>query len=437
MAKQTAVSEGLVQLDPSLILADSNSRYGLKRLRIDSLKQSILEQNGVMVPVEVEPLATPTNGHMYRLTAGFYRHEAVTELNKEGAGLALPAQIKSIGDESVRLRRQLAENMERENQSPMDQAIAIKRLEDIGTPKIEIRKMFSVPGGRKGLAMEMASNSFINMRLSFLDFPKAIQEKIHDGRVGVAAAYQLAKVPKEKWDEILESAEADRLSQFDKEKKEEEKFLESERKASEAKQKEVEAQTALEAAKVKAAEVKAAAQAKLDRLKEVHAAMVDAKGKDEKAKAKEAYEAAEVEAKEAEKSIETVGKEVEKVEGQSLRAAKAVVAANERLAAARKVSAATKAKAKTPVGPEAVKKAAAKASGESGFVALNAAQMRQVLVDKSKPGVFPKVQAIMIAIKECFDGVTTEAQMYSKLGVLTGEKLPTKADLKKAAAEKS
>lgn len=439
MAKQTVVvTEGTVNLDPNVILADSNSRYGLKRLRIDSLKQSILEHNGVLQPVEVEPLSQPSNGHSYRLTSGFYRHAAVTELNKEGAGITLPSMVKAIGDEGVRLRRQLAENVERENQSPMDQAIAIDKLEQAGVPRMEIRKIFSVPGGRKGMALQIASNSFINMRLSFLSFPKPIQEKIHDGRVGVAAAYQLTKVPREKWDDILADAESDRITAIDKEEKEEQKFLESEKKAAEARQKDTEAQLALEAAKVKAEEVKTAAQAKLDKLKELHAAMVDTKGKDEKAKAKEAFEAAEVEAKEAEKSIDTVNKEVEKVQGQSLKASKAAADAAERLLAARKAAAATK-KPKAAVGPGDVKKAAAKA-GEGGAVPLNATQMRQVLIDKSKPGVFPKVQAIMIAIRECFEGVTTEGQMYSKLGLITGEKRPTKAEeaaAKKAEAAKS
>ena len=218
MAKQ--VVEGLQQLDPGVILADENSRFGLKRLRLDTLVQSSLEMGGVNTPVEVEPLDTPVDGKQYRLTAGFYRHAAVSELNdKQAAGLTLPAIVKPIGDAGLRLRRQLAENMERENQSPMDKAIAIKKLVDLSVPKVEIRKIFSTPGGRKGLVLQPASNAFINMTLSFLDLPKAVQEKIHDGRVGVAAAYELTKVHPEKRAAVLERAEQERIKTIEAEDK--------------------------------------------------------------------------------------------------------------------------------------------------------------------------------------------------------------------------
>lgn len=80
------------------------------------------------------------------------------------------------------------------NRSPIDEALEIRRLIQQGVSKMEIRKMFARPGGRKGFKSMPVSNSFINMRLSFLDLPKAIQEKIHDGRLGVAAAYELTKV---------------------------------------------------------------------------------------------------------------------------------------------------------------------------------------------------------------------------------------------------
>ena len=209
MAKaEGTVAKGQIELDPSVILADDNTRYSLKDTRIHALAASIKATGGVMVPVEVEPLTPAVNGQKYRLTTGYYRHAAVSLLNKdEGAGLTLPAIIQDCGPYR-RMKRQLAENMERENQSPMDQAIAIKKLLDAGVPKIEVRELFQ-HRGHKG-KMQPASNSFINISLSFLDLPKDIQREIHSGTVGVADAYRLTKLTPDKQKEVIEEAKAQR-----------------------------------------------------------------------------------------------------------------------------------------------------------------------------------------------------------------------------------
>src|SRR6266852_77829 len=154
--EEAEATGALLHLDPAVILADENTRFNLKESRIQSLAESILTQGGVMEPVEVEKItpdmevAVP-NGQKYRLTVGAYRHAAVTLLNKtQAAGLLLPAIIRPAGTPAERLRRQLAENMERENQSPMDQAIAIRKLLQVGLDKMAVRTIFAVPGGRKG-----------------------------------------------------------------------------------------------------------------------------------------------------------------------------------------------------------------------------------------------------------------------------------------------
>src|SRR5207249_5746573 len=54
---------------------------------------------------------------------------SVEKLNKEqGAGLTVPAIVRPLADDTLRLKHQLTENMDRENQSPMDQAVAIDKL---------------------------------------------------------------------------------------------------------------------------------------------------------------------------------------------------------------------------------------------------------------------------------------------------------------------
>src|SRR5271154_6125963 len=159
MAKSKEVTSGeLVRLDPAVILADSNTRFSLKPSRVESLAKSILERGEVLEPVEVEKIDASVNGHQYRLTTVFYRLAAVSQLNLTGAGLTVPAIIRPIPTPQERLRRQLAENMERENQSPMDQAVAIESLLASGLTKMEVREIFSRPGGRKGNKIQPASN---------------------------------------------------------------------------------------------------------------------------------------------------------------------------------------------------------------------------------------------------------------------------------------
>lgn len=425
MAK--AVNEGLVQLDPGVILAESNSRYGLKQLRIDSLKQSILEQGGVMQPVEVEPLDKPVDGKVYRLTAGFYRHAAVTDLNTSaGAGLTLPAMVRPLGDETLRLKRQLAENMERENQSPMDKAIAIKKLEDAGVSRAEIKKIFSTPGGRKGLVMQPASNSFVNMTLSFLDLPKSIQEKIHDGRVGVGAAYELTKVKPEDRAAVLEKAETARLKIIDNEEADEKKYLATEAKMQEAHAKEIEVAEKLKATEAQIEAAKAEKEAKAAAALEAYKLATAAKG-EEKAKADEHLKAIEADSKAADKRLEGLNKEVTKLSAQSEKVSALAAQKAAQLANARKAK--TAEGKKKPTTAAEVKKAAAEGDGP---VQLTANEMRRTIKDLTAPGAFPKVREIAIAIQECFAGGITDRQLYTKLAVITGEK-STKAKKEVAA----
>ena len=270
-------------IEPGLILADDNARFGLKQTRIDSLAQDIVYQGGIQVPLEVEKLDTPADGKEYRLTKGHYRLAAATQLNAEqDAGLQVPCIIRTPASGLDRLKLQLSENLERENLSPMDVAVAIKRLLDAGVSKMDVRNIFRRAGGRKGLKLQPASNSFINMMLSFLEFPKATQEKIHDGRVPVSAAYELSKSPREKWDKILADAEADRLSEIDREEKDEEKFLEREKKLAEATQKEKEALAAVEKQKALVEAADKAAHEKGQKAVELFKATKEAKTKVDK-----------------------------------------------------------------------------------------------------------------------------------------------------------
>lgn len=408
----------ILQLDPSKVLAENNVRFAILKSDVDALKSSIKEAGGVQVPVEVVELDPAVNGFTHSLNTGFRRHQAVAELNKEeGAGLTLPAILRPVDNELDRLNRQLIENIERKTMSPMDTAVALKKLMDLGLTRIQIRERFPRTLG-KG-KQEPASNAWLNMTLSFLDLPKNIQAKIHDGSVGVKAAYELTKVSPEKRAAVLTRAEEDMEKERERETKEEEKYLAAEAKV-------VEATKAIEETTVKMDEARAevelaekAFEAKTKEAAEAYQRVQSAK-KDDKKKATETLKAKETDAKGAEKALETARKALDKLTESHKKVTDKAAEHRAKLEAARAQGATGKGAKTKGVTDTAVKKAAA-AEGEGGVVQLSAAEMRKVIADLALPGTYPKVQMIGEYIKACFDGKDTPGQMLKKLAAVTGE----------------
>ena len=406
----------ILQLDPQLVLADDNTRFNLKESRVQSLAESIISQGGVIEPVEVEPLTEPSpEGHTYRLTLGFYRHAAVKYLNTtQAAGLTLPAIVHVTADATDRLKRQLAENIERENQSPMDIAIAIKRLMDAGIARIDVRQMFCRPGSRKGAKgkPEPASNAFVNMMLSFLDLPKTVQEKIHLGTVGVAAAYQLTKVDKDQQAKILVRAEEDRQKLLEQEEKEEEKFLTQEKKTKEKNDKVEAARDLLIKAESKAKNAATALETQTTLVTELFAV---SKGKHTNPKEKKAADTAFKDAEKKRVTLEETATEAQKEHE------KAQVAFS-KLTEEKKPTKAQTTKAK-PITSDEVKKAAKESGAQQGAVPLNASEMRKVVIDMSLPtgdAKDAKLIAIGESLKKCFAGISTPEAMYKEVKKIAG-----------------
>lgn len=428
-------AEKYSQLDPATILADDNSRYALLPFHLEVLERSIVEQGGVNTPIEVEP-HDDGNGHKYRLTAGFGRLSVVNKLNAEGAGLKIPAIVKAIGDPHARLRRQLSENIDRKSLSPMDMAVAAKRLLDAGTPRTAVLQIFARPGGRKGLTLQPASPSWLNITLAFLELPKNIQDKIHDGRIGVAAAYELGKSAPEKRQAILERAEADRQAEMDAEEKADDKLSKLEAKANEATSKATVAEAELAAATAARTAADALLQAAIEAATEAGkvpgnwAELTEAQRK----AVGERLTAAKTDLRGAEKARAAVVKEQEKAQKKY----NTVMGIAEEQTEAVTVAKAVKAKAtiknnskkKPAIGPRDIQKAAAKeavkAGTESKSVALNASEMRAAVREMSASR-FPKTKQLLGLLTACFDGVRTPAETRTDVEVLMGERGKAKA----------
>jgi hypothetical protein len=405
---------------PSVLVGDENSRFGLKRSRIETMKVSILEMGGILVPLEVEPLEAPVNGVQYRITDGHYRHAAATELAKEYDNILCPIIVQSSGETPVdRLKRQTAFNYEREGLSPMDIGTAAKAMMDAGLSRAEIRGVFKRSGGRKGAKVQDLSNSMLNIYMSFLEFPKDIQKKIHEGIIGAAAGYTLTKKPRDKWADIVAACEKEREEELKEEESREEKYLEDLKKQAEAEAKAAEVKKAAAEAKAKVEEAAKLKSAKVEAETQALAVLRTATPETKKA-AEETFKAAGADAVGAVKALEEATKEAQKAEAKLQKYNEEAEARRKKLEALRKASD----KPAKPIGPAQIDKAAKKA-GSTGVVKLTAGEMRIYLNEWALPGSV-KVQKIAQIILRAFDSEITSGQAYTEMLKVTGESKTSK-----------
>lgn len=432
----------IVHLKPEAVLAEDNVRFSTRPAAIDSMMDSILEHGGVMEPVEASELPTDSplrkKGYTHSLTYGFTRHAALSRLNKEqNAGLLLPVIVREAEDAAGRVRRQVAENNDRASMSPMDKAVAIKKLKDTGVPVPEIRRIFSSTNGRKGEKTQPMSNAMLNILLRLLDLPKTIQEKIHNGQVGVEAAYVLGKVAPEKRAAVLARAEADVKARLEAEDKDEQKFLALEAKVTDAEKAIVEAEAVVKAAREESQNADAILKQRQDEEKAVKleiAGMDAPAGPAEVERLKGAAELTKGAQKVAKEAHNKLAKAIEAQH----EAEEAVETAKAKVEESRKAKKATKKK----VGADDVKKAA-KTEGEdaaTGLVPLTVGDIRQGIKDLAagKCGADDRTARVMGLLKDWVAGKDTDKGLASNLNALLdamGAKLP-KAEAATGKAKK-
>jgi ParB/RepB/Spo0J family partition protein len=417
----------IVHLSPQVILADNNVRYGINKIDIEAMKLAIEENGGVLQPVEVEPLPKDeiTGDLQYRLVSGYRRYRGVDELNKEkGAGLTLPAIVRKLPDAKTRLMHQLSENVDRKTLSPMDTAAAIKAMMDAGFTRLQIRETFKRPGGPKANQLQPASNAWVNMILSFMDLPKPIRDKVHSGVVGVAAAYELTKLPADRHAEVVAAAEAEIAKAVEKDEREEEKYLKGHQKLEEATKAEEATAVKLDTA---AAELEIAERALALKEEEQGKAFTNLKAaeksKDKAAKkaAKEGFDAIEADVKGLAKKVEGLKGEREKLEKAKVKVATTAAELRKKLEEARKPVA----KVKKAVGSADVKKAAKETGASTEHVVPTIAEIRST-IDALSLAPQPKVASIGSSLKKYITGVTTPGILLKELLLLTSEKASPK-----------
>ena len=145
-------------------------RRDIKPEALEELAASIRSQ-GVMQPVVVRPIG----GERYELIAGERRWRAA-----HLAGLqAIPAMVRDVPDEAA-LALALIENVQRENLNPVEEAFAVKRLQD----------EFEMTQAQIAAAIGKSRVTVTNL-LRLLNLNPAVRQRLENGELEMGHARAL------------------------------------------------------------------------------------------------------------------------------------------------------------------------------------------------------------------------------------------------------
>ncbi len=149
-------------------------RTRFEQSALDELAASVKE-HGVLQPVLVRPIGDTSR---YQLVAGERRWRAAT-----AAGLAtIPALIEELDDDTA-LEIAIIENLQREDLSPLEEAVMYDRM--VKEHGYSIRRLAQKLGKDKG---------YLENRLRLADAPAEIQELVSVRKDTISHAYELLKV---------------------------------------------------------------------------------------------------------------------------------------------------------------------------------------------------------------------------------------------------
>jgi ParB family chromosome partitioning protein len=148
-------------------------RLAMDKTGLEELTASVRE-HGVLQPI----LVRPETGNRYQLIAGERRWRAAS-----AAGLqVIPALIEEIDDETA-LEIAVIENLQREDLSPLDEAMIYAKM--IHQHGYSIRKLAQKLGKDKG---------YLENRLRLADAPSEIRDLVSVRKDTLSHAYELLKV---------------------------------------------------------------------------------------------------------------------------------------------------------------------------------------------------------------------------------------------------
>lgn len=181
-------------IDPEQIVVDEklNGRaWPHDDESVASMAKSFEEDGGQLQPVQVRRVSD----NKVQLVLGYRRYNAALLFNKlhPDKPMKLKAIVVQINDEEA-LRRNIVENHERKETTPVDDAFAQRRLrEDYGWPDTRIAEFYR------------CSPPYVGILKKLLMLPTKVQRLVHGRELSVQAATALADLPPGEQAQVLAS----------------------------------------------------------------------------------------------------------------------------------------------------------------------------------------------------------------------------------------
>ena len=170
-----------IKVSVGKIISSTDRKYGGEG-NIETLAQSI-EQHGLIHPLAVKESAEKKG--YYRVIAGRRRYEAVKSLGWKNV------EVTVYADDADEAAIALAENVNREDMHPLDEAETFKRQQDEGKTVEEIAKYYS------------RSVSGIYHRIRLTNLIDGIKMMFRDGKLKITGAALIASLPHEDQEKFL------------------------------------------------------------------------------------------------------------------------------------------------------------------------------------------------------------------------------------------
>ena len=181
-------------IDPQEIIVDEklNGRWEPHdEAAIKSLAKSF-EEEGQLQPVQVRRVAD----NRVQLVMGYRRHAAVVEFNRlhPDKPMKLKAIVVTINNEEA-FRRNIVENRERQETTPIDDAFNQRRLrDDYGWTDTKIAEFYGL------------TPPYVGILKKLLTLPTATQKLVHSRQLSVKAAAALTELTPEQQQQAIEPA---------------------------------------------------------------------------------------------------------------------------------------------------------------------------------------------------------------------------------------
>lgn len=180
LQEQTLNEYSVVEIPLNQIWSDDefNCRGMIAPVDVFDLVKDI-DKNGLQFPIAVQPAYDVKNDGIaknnFRIVAGHRRYHSFKILKRE----TIPAMVK-VGLTEVQARLlNLGENLKRKALNILQEALAIKRLRDLGLNRRQV-------GDELGV-----STSWVQVRFNLLDLPPVIQE---EAAAGMLNQYQIKEI---------------------------------------------------------------------------------------------------------------------------------------------------------------------------------------------------------------------------------------------------